>query len=433
MSQIHKKSKNPAESNGLRQKAEELLQEKLAAQTRQDNEGDIQKLLHELEVHQIELEIQNEELNIALDNAESASNKYTTLYDFAPVGYFTLDREGNITNLNLNGAKMLGMERGRLINYKLNHFISREDKDTFQNFHQKVFEGDLKQTCEVKLENSVNHSSFVYLEGIKSDDDKYCFLTATDTTQRHHSEERLRESEKRLKLLNSTKDKFFSIIAHDLRNPFTSIIGFSSLLMGNLDKKDAEDIHKYAKIIYESSLRAMDLLKNLMEWANLQTGQIRFKPKKLKFTDTVNSVIELLSDQASQKSITILKQIDPSFVAFADEEMISTVLRNLISNAIKFTNPGGEVTITALMKPGELVIAVCDNGVGMDKNHLDKVFRIDENLSTRGTQNEEGTGLGLILCKEYILNHNGKIWAESTQGIGSKFFFSIPQQIKDKG
>jgi PAS domain S-box-containing protein len=428
MQKIHKKNKDSTESASLRQKAEELLHEKLATQQPLNYEGDIQKMLHELEVHQIELEIQNEELRIALENEALATNKYTTLYDFAPAGYFTLDRDGNITNLNLNGAKMLGMERGRLINAKLKHFINRDDKDAFQAFHNSIFKGEIKQTCELQLENWVNQSCFVFLEGIKSDDNNTCFVTAIDITLRHKAEEALKESETRLKVLNATKDKFFSIIAHDLRNPFTSIIGFSSLLMSQSDNKSNEVVIKYSKIIYESSLRAMDLLKNLMEWANLQTGKISFNPKQLEFTNIITTVIELLTDLAGQKSITIVRDTDPGITTFADEEMINTVLRNLVSNAIKFTKPGGEITISARVNSDELIVSVGDNGVGMDKKQLNKLFRIEENSSTKGTQNEEGTGLGLVLCKEFILRHQGKIWVESTLGAGSKFFFTIPQE-----
>jgi PAS domain S-box-containing protein len=432
MRQVHPKSENLPEPDSVRQKAEELLLSKYGNKSPIRKEGDIQNLLHELEVHQIELEIQNEELRIALDTAETATNKYTTLYDFAPAGYFTLDGEGNITNLNLNGAKMLGMERGRLINNKLKHYISKDNKDAFQNFLQKIFESDLKQTCEIQMEICTNQLCFVYLEGIKNDDDNnLCFLTAIDNTERHRAEEALKESEARLKVLNATKDKFFSIIAHDLRNPFTSIIGFSSLLINLSDKKDKEDINKYAKIVHHSSLRAMDLLNNLMEWASLQTGKISFKPKRIEMANVITSVIELQLIMANQKSITIVRETDPDIIVYADEEMISTALRNLVSNAIKFTKPGGEVTISAYTSYDEVIIAVCDNGVGMDKNRIEKIFRIYGNISTRGTENEEGTGLGLILCKEFILRHKGKIWVESTPGEGSKFFFSIPNETKN--
>jgi signal transduction histidine kinase len=172
----------------------------------------------------------------------------------------------------------------------------------------------------------------------------------------------------------------------------------------------------------------MDLLKNLMEWANLQTGKISFNPKQLEFTNIITTVIELLTDLAGQKSITIVRDTDPGITTFADEEMINTVLRNLVSNAIKFTKPGGEITISARVNSDELIVSVGDNGVGMDKKQLNKLFRIEENSSTKGTQNEEGTGLGLVLCKEFILRHQGKIWVESTLGAGSKFFFTIPQE-----
>jgi PAS domain S-box-containing protein len=433
MPQILTKTKESPEAARLREKAEELLLIKKAGKPVMEYEGDIRKLVHELEVHQIELEIQNDELRLALENAALASEKYAALYDSAPAGYFTLDQDGVVTNINLSGAKMLGMEKSKVVNYLLTNFVSYDDKETFQNFVKNIFGSGLKQTCEVQMDICADQSCFVYLEGIRSDDQNFCFLTAIDTTRRHWAEQALKESESQLKVLNATKDKFFSIIAHDLRNPFTSITGFSSLLLNQSDKRRTKDINKYSKIIYDSSLRAMNLLKNLMEWARLQTGKMAFNPKPVEITNIITSVIELLSDGAGQKSITIVRETDPGIIVFADEEMISTIMRNLLSNAIKFTKPGGEVTISVHMKPEELIVAVCDNGIGMDKDRLDKLFRIDESISTRGTQSEEGTGLGLILCREFVLRHCGNIWVESTLGVGSKFLFSIPNEVKDKG
>jgi signal transduction histidine kinase len=227
--------------------------------------------------------------------------------------------------------------------------------------------------------------------------------------------------------LNATKDKFFSIIAHDLKSPFNAIIGFSEILIEQVQEKNYEYAMEYAVIIQDSSKRAMDLLMNLMEWSRSQTGRMEFNPEPLEVVGVIRDVIALLNDTAKQKSITITTNTPDSAQVIADKAMVATILRNLISNAIKFTERGGKIVISAQQNTAELIVAVQDNGVGMSKEIIDKLFRIDVNHSTLGTQSEKGTGLGLILCKEFIEKHGGKIWVESEEDKGSKFVFSIPK------
>ena len=231
--------------------------------------------------------------------------------------------------------------------------------------------------------------------------------------------------------LNKDKDKFFSIITHDLKSPFNSIIGYSEYLIEQISEKNYEKIGEFANIILQSSNRAMDLLMNLMVWAQSQSGKMDFKPKHFNIITLVDEVTLLLNDIAEQKSILIASNLPPVIQVNADKEMISTVLRNLISNAIKFTHPKGKITISAVDKKNELTISVSDTGVGISKEGIDNLFKINEKYSTPGTQNEEGTGLGLILCKEFIEKNNGKIWVESKVGIGTTFYFSLPLSIKN--
>ena len=253
------------------------------------------------------------------------------------------------------------------------------------------------------------------------------FVTMQDISERIQSEKILRESEARLRELNATKDKFFSIISHDLKSPFNAIMGFSELLAAQIHEKDYEGIEEYSKIIKDSSGRAMSLLTNLLEWARTQTGTMNFQPEYIELVSLINEIVDLANDSAKHKSIQISKKIPHNIIAFVDKAMIGTILRNLISNAIKFSGSNGEIVVTAEKKPLEINISVSDNGVGMSKNTIGKLFKIDQNLTTKGTQNELGTGLGLILCKEFVEKHGGKIWAESEVGIGSNFTFTIPK------
>ena len=235
-----------------------------------------------------------------------------------------------------------------------------------------------------------------------------------------------KENEIRLRNLNFTKDKFFSIISHDLKSPFTSIIGFSELLVERMQKKDFSGTEEFGKIIHSSSLYAMDLLTNLTQWSRLQTGRMEFKPVKIDIVSIIDEVTELMNASALNKSITIVKNIPDHSIIRADGPMISTVLRNLISNSIKFTRPGGEILISVHHSKREVVLEVSDNGVGIKKDIISKLFLIEEGVSTRGTINEEGTGLGLILCKEFISRHGGKMWVESEVEKGTRFIFTLP-------
>jgi len=248
---------------------------------------------------------------------------------------------------------------------------------------------------------------------------------ARDITERKHTETEIKKTNAALTKLNAEKDKFFSIIAHDLKSPFNSIIGFSEILVEQAIEKNYQGIEEYTGIILKSSQRAMDLLKNLMEWSRSQTGRMEFNPAYFQMTELINEVELLLDNAAVQKSIVITNTLPDNIAVYADKNMMSAVLRNLISNAIKYTHPGGAIIISAEEKGG-LTVSVSDNGIGIPKDRIEQLFRIDENYSTCGTQNERGTGLGLILCKEFIEKHGGKIWVESEEGKGSKFYFTIP-------
>ena len=238
--------------------------------------------------------------------------------------------------------------------------------------------------------------------------------------------ERLKQQTKELEELNATKDKFFTIIAHDLKSPFNSIMGFSEMLVEQVRDKTYDGIEQYANIILDSSQRALDLLMNLMDWARSQTGKMEFIPEYFELVNFIKDITSLFEDIAGQKSIIIKKDLPLNAPVFADHAMISTVIRNLISNAIKFTKPEGEITISAIEKPDQLIIMVKDSGIGISNDRIEKLFRLDETYSTPGTKDEKGTGLGLILCKEFIEKHGGKIWVESTPGEGSIFIFTIP-------
>jgi len=231
---------------------------------------------------------------------------------------------------------------------------------------------------------------------------------------------------KELKELNATKDKFFSIIAHDLKNPFNTLMGFSELMINNLDAYDRQQITEFVNIIHLTSKNAYSLLENLLEWSRSQTGRIQLRPENINLYNLVVENISLLTGIANNKDIKMVNEVKRDTIALADRNMINTVIRNLLSNALKYTSKGGTVKISSELKDDRAVIRIADTGVGIQEENLEKLFRIDINFSTRGTEDEAGTGLGLILCKEFIQRNKGEIEVASTFGIGSEFSFSLP-------
>jgi signal transduction histidine kinase len=235
---------------------------------------------------------------------------------------------------------------------------------------------------------------------------------------------------KRLNEINATKDKFFGIIAHDLKNPFNSIFGATEILLENFNNQtDVQKLH-IIKEIENSARQTYKLLENLLYWSRTEAGIIRFNPKILSINDIIKETNLLLENTANNKNIKLTEKISGQIEAFCDEEMLKTVLRNLISNGIKFTNTGGRVNTIAQKTGSNIEISVVDSGIGMSTEIQSTLFKIDKVSTSRGTNGEKGTGLGLILCKEFVEKNNGKIWVESKSGEGSRFIFTVPAANK---
>ncbi|OFX89042.1 MAG: hypothetical protein A2W99_02450 [Bacteroidetes bacterium GWF2_33_16] len=242
--------------------------------------------------------------------------------------------------------------------------------------------------------------------------------------KKQHDE--LENQRKALEELNSTKDKFFTIIAHDLKNPFNTVIGLSELLMERYDTYDTNKIKDFIFQINKFSNNAFNLLDNLLQWAKSQTGKIQINPQKLDIFELANENLNLFKGSAVKKGIHLSSIVDLGIYVFTDRNMILTVIRNLISNAIKFTPKGGRITLIAFVKDNFVYFSVADTGIGIPSENLNKLFKIEENVSTVGTDDEVGTGLGLIICREFVEKNGGTIWVESKPNEGTRFTFSIP-------
>jgi signal transduction histidine kinase len=243
---------------------------------------------------------------------------------------------------------------------------------------------------------------------------------------RQKTERLLKEKNEELKQLNATKDKFFSIIAHDLKSPFSSLMGFAEMLTLNAESKNTKEVIEYSQIIHNSTKRLLGLVENLLQWSRTQIGTTEYRPSQLDISIQTHNIVSLLRLNAEEKDIVISPKIERNLVAWADENLYNTILRNLISNAIKFSRVGSVIYVTASIKNNMIEVSVADSGVGIRQENLEKLFMVDSTFSTRGTLNEKGTGLGLVLCKEFVEINKGTIWAESELEKGSTFYFTLP-------
>jgi PAS domain S-box-containing protein len=284
-------------------------------------------------------------------------------------------------------------------------------------------------------DNSINHALITVNDVTdlteKLEEQKKLYVKSQEELNvKTEIQEKLIKSEKQLKELNSTKDKFFSLIAHDLISPFNIILGYSDMLAQSVNVKDYKEVEEFSQLIFNATKRTHSLLINLLDWSRLQTGRISFNPVVVNVFDVINEILGLSKNSASQKEIYINVDIKQGLIVIADQNMLNTVFRNLISNAIKYTPLNGLINISAFYNPkSEFEFSIRDTGVGIKSDDIDKIFSIDVNFSTTGTANETGTGLGLMLCKEFIERHKGKIWAESKINEGSNFRFTIPSQF----
>ena len=234
-------------------------------------------------------------------------------------------------------------------------------------------------------------------------------------------------SQNELIAANASKDKFFSIIAHDLKNPFNGIIGLSTLLVDDFDSFPVEEQKEFILDIKTTAENTFRLLQNLLEWSQTQIGKIHFEPTQFMLGAITTEIVDLVKTSAANKNINLESDIPPEIRVYADKNMINTVIRNLLLNAVKFTRNGGRISLSARKINNVVEIAVADNGVGISPEQFKKLFCIDCNVVSYGTEGEQGTGLGLILCKEFVEKNSGMIRVESEVGVGSTFTISLPE------
>jgi len=521
----------------------------------QNNKGSVQsdsdKTLHELQVYQIELELQNDELKRASEELLKSHKRFTDLFELAPVGYFLLNEDFSILNVNLSACLIFDLEKEKLIGKPFTHYIDPAWQDTFYFLMKRVMRSDNLSSDEVKLKKKDNETFFaelqcirdfdaitgarrvrlvmmdiserknietklkrfraaldstadniflidyhsfrfidvndsavknlgfsreeflkmkprdinpayssksidrikneflhevgsyhtiemqhcrkdgeiidveVYLKTVLIDDEKIIVAVARDITERKKNQNKLASYARELEELNSGKDKFLSIISHDLRGPFLGLKGYTQMLIEEYDLLEKEEILDYLGKIHSSTKDLYTLVDNLLKWSRLELGKIPYEPMAFNLFDEMESLIKLLTGIAIKKDITLENNIPKNLYPYADRIMLISVIQNLVGNAIKFTRKNGTVKISACEHGEDIVISVEDDGVGMSKEVKDKLFTLDKGHTTRGTAGERGTGFGLIIAKEMVKKMGGEISVKSELAKGSVFTFTL--------
>lgn len=268
---------------------------------------------------------------------------------------------------------------------------------------------------------------------ITYDNQKAILIVAREITERKKAEKEIKEKNIYLSEMNASKDKFFSVIAHDLKSPFSGFLGLTRIMSEDISSFSIKELRDVSNLMQDSAKNLFKLLENLLDWSRMQRGVTIFEPKTYNLSKIVSENISIQFSVASQKGITFINKINPEIEVFIDVSMINGVFRNLLSNSIKFTPRNGIIEIGANVRINSNMIEIYikDNGIGMDSEILNNLFNLNSNISRPGTEDEPSTGLGLILCKEFVEKQNGKIWAESEEGKGSTFYFTLPNSFKE--
>lgn len=361
------------------------------------------------------------------------------------LGVTVTDLEGKILYANPAEARMHGYLATDLLGQDAAVFAPPECRRPMTLAQVKQWHGSIRESVNIRKDGStfpvwlmsdlVKGADGAPIAVVTSCEDITAQKAAAAELKRHqdHLEElvkartnELQAKNVELQLSNAAKDKFFSIIAHDLRSPFTTLLGFTEHLENNLEQYHPQELKHYLKRIHASAEKLYALLENLLTWARLQQGAIKCRPEVINLSEAATENLALFLPRAEQKGLELRNSIPAHATAYADYTMVATILRNLVSNALKFTDAGGQVSVSANAQDHLVEIAVTDTGGGIPPEGLARLFRIDATYTGLGTAGEQGTGLGLILCKELVEQQGGRIWVESAVGQGTSFRFTIP-------
>jgi len=362
------------------------------------------------------------------DLLQHSEERYRAIIDNLGEGIGFVNSGEQFEFVNSAAEKIFGVGPGKLVGMSLDQLVSKDQYDLIQKETALRAKG-INNEYEIEIIRSNGEKRTVFVTAVgKTDRDGHLLGTYgvfSDITDRKKVEIDIREANEELVKINSEKDKFFSIIAHDLRGPFNGFLGLTRIMAEGSPGYD--ESQKMAIQLQKSATKLFRLLENLLHWSQMQQGIFPFNPAATRLKPVVNEIISLAEESANFKNISISNDIPGDMVVFADNAMLQTVIRNLLSNAVKFTPRGGKISISAKVEKDELVtISVMDSGIGMDTNMVNNLFSLNAQTNREGTEKESSSGLGLLLCKEFVEKQGGKLWVESEVGKGSACCFTIP-------
>ena len=392
---------------------------------------DIEYLIRELQVHQIELEMQNEELKRAILETEAAFRSYSTLYNSAPIGYFTLDLHGKITKVNTAGTMLLGINKASLYKKQFQYFIDRDSLDDFNAFLTRVYQTNEKQKCRIMLRNQQGIPIETYVDGVativENESEIKILLAFTDISEISRIEDELREAQ----ISDQLKTEFFANVSHEFRTPLNVI--FTTLQIMDLYKEDEKQtidtvtLYKYMGMIKQNSRRLLRLVNNLIDVTRIDAGF--FEPVFINqdITKIVKKITLSVTQYVESKELTLNFQEDAGHSILAcDSQLIERVMLNLLSNAIKFTKPGGSIVVRVYSKHDKFFISVKDTGIGIPRDKMEFIFQRYRQVDNTMTRENEGSGIGLYLVQTIIQMHKGFITVTSEYGKGTDFVIELP-------
>lgn len=381
-------------------------------------------LSNEVFLHTIEDKTEAKRTEYSL---KETNKQFKLVWENSFDGMRLTDNNGTILLVNKAYCALVKKEASELIGSHYSIIYSNEWASSII-FEQKQTNSSSNIEKEIALWNGEKiwlEISYSYIQS--ENDQQVLFSIFRDISKRKTIEEALNKYSKELEAANKSKDRFFSIIAHELKNPFQSLLGLSDILLNDVKSLSADELASIAESINKSVNILFNLLKNLLEWSRLQLNNIGCQPQELSLYYISKEVILLLENNLKNKNITMVNQLNNNDVVFADKNMISTVIQNLLTNAIKFSNFNSTIKICSKNFDNKVEISIIDSGIGIESSNIDKLFKVESNFSTVGTNKESGTGLGLILCKEMIEKNKGEIGVESVVNVGSRFYFSLPK------
>ncbi|CAM4119686.1 PAS domain-containing sensor histidine kinase [Zobellia roscoffensis] len=355
-----------------------------------------------------------------------------TVLDHMGDSVFVKDAQSRLIMVNNPFCTMMGLPREEIIGKSLIEEVKPEEREVFLNIDKQVLADGIESVTEEKMTLRGGETQIISTRKSRFIDEngsKFLVCVVRNISDKKKGEENLRKKEAQLKDVGATKDKLFSIIAHDLRSPFNNISLLTDLLSDSIQKNDVAQSNEYLELIDRTTKNSLNLLDNLLNWAKSQTGQLELVSESVCINQIINETLELCKTIAETKNITLNSSKVQVVEVYSDDKIIRTIVRNLVSNAIKFTKPGGNISLSTELRDIYVEVTVSDNGVGMSTDTSQKLFGINTNMACVGTADEKGSGFGLVLCKEFVEKLGGKIWAESTLGEGSDFKFTIPLNI----